>query len=247
MKLWLPQPGTWKDLCSHGVPSSVLFTSSLSLMWPLPHAPRGVLFVLSNFCVLLFFPELAFLLDGLHYAWFTLKTHFSHFSPSASKALPSPMLQPKATPNSPPPCGCTVHNFPGLKYLHPLCPPWLHGSAGQVLLIAAVLRLELSTQLTPPEILTARKKLSTSGWGTTVTVTCWTSQWGKGPCRVEDEMTGSCLWGEADQGSMGSPSVKGQIDTIVDWGKHISTRVPGEICLDWFRPVWIDIYQSGLV
>ena len=104
MKLWLPQPGTWKDLCSHGVPSSVLFTSSLSLMWPLPHAPRGVLFVLSNFCVLLFFPELAFLLDGLHYAWFTLKTHFSHFSPSASKALPSPMLQPSLgcwTPREP--------------------------------------------------------------------------------------------------------------------------------------------------
>lgn len=144
-------------------------------------------------------------------------------------------------------CACTVHNFPGLKYLHPLCLPWLHGSAGQVLLIAAVLRLELSTQLTPPEILTARKTLSTLGWGTTVTVTRWTSKWGKGTCRVKDEMTGSCLWGEADQGSMGSPSIKGQIDTIVDWGKHISTRVPGEICLDWFIPVWTDIYQSGPV
>ena len=60
-------------------------------------------------------------------------------------------------------------------------------------------------------------------------------------------MTGSCLWGEADQGSTGSPSVKGQIDTIVDWSKHILTRVPEEIRLDCFRPVWTDLYQSGPV
>ena len=136
MRVWLPLPGNWHDLCCPGAPSSVLSTSSLFLMWLLLYTPQ-VLCTLPFLCVaslfLSFFPLVLPSLHSVHTQdpVFTVSLHLP-WRLSFSEAMVCSWY-PGPLGNISPPwsLGHMLYNFSGHKHLCPLWQLWLHEYYGQ--------------------------------------------------------------------------------------------------------------------